>query len=152
MESFMVCWHLFESVGVSVSGLRGRFLVSGSFRSQGSISALCPGDEPVQDLVRYSVRLRLGRHPAGLHSGKLAWTGLNPAVRGGATFSNTCPSSGRHSGRLHLFLRLSDWSAVPGPRPGPPRSWPGPVRPSLHPTSVLLLLRLAEGNNSKNWI
>lgn len=54
-------------------------------------------------------------------------------------------SAGRHSRRLHLLLRLSDWPPVPRPRPGVRRPRPRPVRPRLHPAAVLLLLRLAEG-------
>lgn len=34
-----------------------------------SMSPVSPGDEHVQDLVRDSFRLRLGRHPTGLHAG-----------------------------------------------------------------------------------
>lgn len=53
--------------------------------------------------------------------------------------------SGCHSCRLHFFLCLSDWSSVPWSCPEIPRPWPGPLRSCLHPTTVLLLLWLAKG-------
>lgn len=36
---------------------------------QAKVSSLCSGDEYLQDVVCNSFWLRLGRHPAGLHSG-----------------------------------------------------------------------------------
>lgn len=35
-----------------------------------SVSSLFSGDESVQDVVCYSVRLRLGWHPASVHAGQ----------------------------------------------------------------------------------
>ena len=59
-----------ECVEVKPSSLLSSMTLGGQQRAltcPRPVSA--PGDEPVQDLVCDSLRLRLGRHPTGLHTG-----------------------------------------------------------------------------------
>lgn len=130
-----------------------------------SVSLLSAGDESVQDFLCHSVRLRLGRHPPGLHTGLSLYSlshirmflitsalifhhYCNPIRRllpVSHTETDISVSSGRHSRRLHLLLRLPDWSSVPGPSPELPKPWPRPLHPRFHTAAVLLLLWLAQG-------